>query len=876
MIRAVASIVCLSLPLVACKEEASTPTQVVPLDATAELPPASGALRFDVVFPESHAGLAAAAADLLAVVERATGRAPGAVLPVGATATGKAITVTLGAADAPDDQSYALTSDARGVTVKAKGPVAAMYGLYRIAADLGALWPHPEEDFVPLAPNLTLPTYSGTWDTPRFALRGFHEHTQHPIPMSDYLLRPGNADFRARAGRYLRWMARNRQNVLFFHALKTLDLPTWTPYMQELAAEARGYGIHLGAVVGFADEQQHAFKLIATASPDPDADIRKGLDALLASGLDFVGFQIGTSEFTKPKDADVLHWLDVATTHVTEKHPSVTPFAWIHITCSVKADAGGYFFHLPLQASTALGAFVHTTMFYTLDAPAPVYDCTNFTHQKAFIDQAEGKRTLVFFPETAWWLGFDNNVPLVLPVTGLSRERDIATLKGRKVAGHVTFTTGREWTYWQYDHHLTRATWDGTSWSAYLKAIAPLYGSAGAVVSDVIAKVTAIQERVLYHDNPEVFFYLSGELPQDEAGAAAGILARRPKIAFKTVVGYDAATFATWKTRDYDVLVALASELEAATAPLDAIASPAAPTDAEGRRRLEVQAAYRLLHRRVRHAVALYGGAIAIRDKKRSDADARLVEAQALSAEVKALVARVEGTYREPLPILAEPKPETLTAYPIGYLSETRSAFFWTRRDAQLAELITDVFDAKPDAWTTVPAKVFATTPKDLTLLEPASPVAAGVLTGFLPGLLFGVTMNGTSADVRFAEDANANGLPDAGTEVPLNDDVADGRLTAHVARVDLVVHDSAGATVGTIGLLSADFDFALATDGLLGVGTLAGGLESKPLIDAVLAIAGIDRAGIESLVKSVFGVPADQPLPATLPVKLEVHPKPL
>ena len=872
-----------SMALVACSSsdtESTNASDVVADTASDGSDDVASALPvgFNVVVQTDHPGLLAAAADLVDVAGVQAAWAGGAIVPN--SGDRYAVVVVVVDASGPDDQGYRLstrTTGLPGVDVVANTPVGAMNGLYQIAQDLGAFWIHPEEGHV--VPQ-SIPTYPGEWTTPRYDRRGFHEHTQHPIPMSDYLLRPTVGDHRERVSRYLRWMARNRQNVLFFHALKTLDLATWVPAMKAIAADASGYGIHMGAVIGFADEQQHAFKLIATGASgdDADDDIRAGLDAVLASGLKLIGFQIGTSEFTKPADAEVLRWLDVATSHVRDAHPDVRPYAWIHITCSLLADNGGKFFHLPLQADASLGAFVHTTMFYTLTDPAPVYDCEDFSHQVAFIEAAEADRELVFFPETAWWLGFDNNVPLVLPITGLSRERDMDTLDARpddgaRVTGHVTFTSGREWTYWQYDHFLTRATWRTETWAQYLDATAGLFGPSGAAAAGVVKTVTALQEKLLYQDNPEAIFYLAGELTQDEVGAQIGILARRPKIAFKDVWEYDAATYDTWKVRDLDRLTQF--QLDMAEALQDM------PSAADGEPLLltELRRSYTLLHRRAEHTVLLYGAIGDIRAKDRGAAEKKLVEARLITDEVKEVVAATEtAIYRDPLTILAEPKPETLTAYPIGYLAETRTAFFWSRRDDQLADLIELAFAADADSWPeTAPQSVYRTEGESVLLTKPASELGSSILASFIPPLLFGVTLDGVvdsaKGYVEVGEDANGNDLPDGATVTRFKGSITAGRFLVAAERLELDVRDSSSKVIATMILVAPRFSFSIDGSGKLGSSELAADFETKPLIDAVMANAGIDRAGIESLVKSIFELPADEPLPALLPVVFDVDP---
>jgi hypothetical protein len=815
-------------------------------------------------------------------------------------------------ADLGDEGFRLATSELTGVptlTVLAGTQTGAMYGLYTIARDLGVTYHHPEETFYPSDPNATLPWDYGalTEEVPDFALRGFHEHTQHPIVMSDFLLRPdesvseagGGEAFREYVSRYLRWYARNRQNTLFFHFLKTVDLDAWVPYMQDIVAEAHDYGVRVGMVIGFADQQQNAFKLIREDDLDADGDMRppaeqipERLDAVLAAGLDYIGFQIGTSEFTKPSDEEALSWIQIAVDHIAERWPDVEPFAWIHITCSLESDDGGYYYHLPLEADARLGAFVHTTMFYTLDLPAPVYDCADFTHQQAFFDEADGERDLVFFPETGWWLGFDNNMPLVTPITGWSRQHDIQdVLPQWDVRGHVTFTTGREWTYWQYDHYLTRATWDReTTWDDYLGDIAPLYGERGEAVADALRAWTALQRRHFYEVDPLIYFYLAGELAQDEIGVRAGILARRPKIAFVDVVGWDDDTFAAWEEGDLALLASMRAEYAEV---FDALPAAEAGGDTLGDALYgEVYDALQVYVLRIDHALALYRGTAearrwrvesqseapdeAVRGEAREAADGYLEEAEAITEQVRGIIAGAEARYRYPLELLAEDKPESLTAYPFGYLAETRSAFFWTRRDAQLAALIERVFDERTEGWTVDPAPelVHFSDAENTTMLVPSNPLAAQILSGFLPRLLFGLARideAGGTMTLAVAQDLDASDLPDPDTEVDVAGVIDGDTWTASGSVHPIAVYDAAGVQLGTMNVLQPQYELVLEREGgeLVGAteASIAGSFTVETLLEIVLAIDGVDREAAEVLLKSIYGLPPNQPLPTTLPI---------
>jgi len=870
----------LALALAACGDD----------DASGPLVTAEGALNVAVVadapysaFPAEDAGwigVEDAAADLRETLMETLGASSVAASPEHRVA----VKIAAGRDDL-GDEAYALTTSGGDVTVTARTATGAMYGLYHVAMDLGARWFHPEESaFVPYAGD-ALPDYGkDSVHAPSFARRGFHHHTQHPIIASDVLLRPGDDGFRAYASRLIRYLARNRQNTLSFHLLKTVDLDAWVPYMADIAEEAAAHGVTVGCVLSFADQQQNNFKLLDLEAAAPAAQqITAGLDRVLAAGLGFVTFQIGTSEFTKPPDAQVITWLDTAVAHLRDRWPGVVPAAWIHIPCDVLDDAGGYFFHLPLQADVDLGAWVHTTMYYSLGRPAPVYGCEDFDHQLDFVAAAGDQgRTQIFFPETAWWLGFDSNLPLVLPITGRSREEDIQRFaqSGQApgpMSGHITFTTGREWTFWQYDHYLTRATWDAAvTWDAYTAWLAPIYGDHADAVATATKAWTDRQVRDLYDTDALLLFYLTGELPQDELGEAAGILARRPKLSFQKVLRFDDAAYQAWLDGDIAHLTEMKGAYQAILDQLPA------PTAGDNALYAELYAGYHIFVQRIDHALTLYAGVGAARGDDRDGAEAKLAAAEAITAAVLAQVHAEEAHYRYPAALLTEEKPESLTSYPFGYLWETSTGYFWSRRDEQLRRVIAQVFDGVAEAWQTTPEALLRATSDDVTVVAPASDTAGTLLKGFVPQVLVG--LSGYDADqsaivFTLAQDRNANDLPDPDTELSMTAAIGAQVATATAASYPIQVFGTDGTKIADLPILSPELTLtpSSALPGGADTADLAGEVASETLIDIVVAIAGIDRDGVGELIKGVWELPSDEPLPSLLPFHLRfaLHPAP-
>jgi len=74
---------------------------------------------------------------------------------------------------------------------------------------------------------------------------------------------------------------------------------------------------------------------------------------------------------------------------------------------------------LPHHALPELGVLPHTVQLYTFDDPAPTYGQTNFSSMFEFMFvEAQWKRFTLYFGETAYWVNYDVDVPLFLPIYG--------------------------------------------------------------------------------------------------------------------------------------------------------------------------------------------------------------------------------------------------------------------------------------------------------------------------------------------------------------------------------------------------------------------------------------------------------------------------
>jgi len=681
------------------------------------------------------------------------------------------VTVTSLLTESLGDQGYRIAAGRLGggspaLAILARSEIGAMYGLYRVARDLGVRYLHPRETFYPSNPDATLPWEAvGGDEAPAFARRGVHEHTEYPIPASDFLLNPSGPDSRAAATELLQWLARNRMNTLTFQLLERVDLGTWIPYIADVVAEAHRHGIRVGVVVSFVNPA--AWRLIRSYRADSGANadqLVEGLDRLLdhvpadcptcpacpdivsdtgrTTGppkralFDFVVIRFEPADATRPRDAEVLSWLDGAATHLRETYcqrdglakayrpdqpyPYAKVFAWVDGSCDLRTEDGGLYFHLPLRADATVGAFVHTNLFHDLDAPVPIPGCSGFQHQSRFIEEALGQgRGVIFFPSNASWRGLDVDIPLALPVTGLSREQDLreslpslAVRSGAgnltaRVTGHVVFSAGREWAYWQHDHYAAQAAWDPTlTWDAYLDWISEVYGERGRETMAAWKAWTDIQSRYLRSVRADLLAYLVGDPPGDDAENGVRCAAR-PALA--SIVEMSEAEAQEWERQDLEVLETMRDELRAVR---DAMPEGSvAGTEQQRRLVQEVRDGMTVFLWRVEHAVALYRATAVVREWReeqicarsaspsrdpdprvledaRTRAEALLAQARAITEAVRDLVATAETRYRYPVEQVARERADSPTSFPYGYLYRASTAEYWSRRDQELQELV--------------------------------------------------------------------------------------------------------------------------------------------------------------------------------------------
>lgn len=449
-------------------------------------------------------------------------------LAFGTTATSARLAL---AADASgDEEAFAVKSETlaggqRAATFGA-GPRAHGFAAYALLEELGFAFLHPLAPTRPaslsrLREDLALK------EKPRWHEREIHLHTMHPLELTELLQGWGETGPDDAAGfermlsewdSYLEWMLANRQNgvewfLLYADSWKDFaESTTRAERLRELVNRTHDFQLRAGIDTPIVFAQQHAFTLLRDQGElaDEIAEIHRRMDYVLGCGFDFVGIESGTSEFTSPDPQRMLDWMNAVTDYAdTKYHVPVS----IKVHASTGQTAEGFpdpstgepinFNFLPHYADPRLGVLPHTVQHYGLTDPAPTYGNTDFGYIRDFLRQETGTRPVIWYPESAYWVSFDVDVPLFLPIYAERRLSDLRLIQadeianrmgkpGAKMDGQLLFSSGWEWGYWMNDVIAARAAWNPGSdtdndAAAFEKALAPVVRPFGEAANDVAA-----------------------------------------------------------------------------------------------------------------------------------------------------------------------------------------------------------------------------------------------------------------------------------------------------------------------------------------------------------------------------------------------------
>ena len=330
------------------------------------------------------------------------------------------------------------------------------YGLYSFLQDVaGFRFVHPEQTVIPSGISLKNISYN---KYPNFANRGFHLHTLHPTELTEYLHAPWEAEAMEKIGNYFKWLVRNGQNVFQFYLLRSVNLKKWSEYALEIVKKAHKYGLKVGIMTSFSMIQQNAFQFVTLFKNNHKKQIDEKLAILFNSDWDFVTIDTTMGEFLP--DLRITHRQEIQyLINKIEKDYSAKVFLSTHV---IKDEKRILHDGDKNVMSGDTGILIHTVMCYALtDDYAPAYENKNFQFMYNKLMRYSRERDVWFWPESSYWVAFDNSVPNLFLSYLTSRWDDIILLKNKGIAGHLTFSSGWEWGYWLIDWAVARWSWSG-------------------------------------------------------------------------------------------------------------------------------------------------------------------------------------------------------------------------------------------------------------------------------------------------------------------------------------------------------------------------------------------------------------------------------
>ncbi|KAA0167978.1 hypothetical protein FNF27_07225 [Cafeteria roenbergensis] len=392
----------------------------------------------------------------------------------------------------------------------------AAYGAYAVLERVGFGFVHAFQPVIPsslaFAASFAPPTPQVTVESPKWPVRSWHYHTEHPLELTDFLqgFDASCAGVNASAAphcafneswesmfpdmlRFVDWLLAARQNRLEWIPLLNWQWgdqgtsPQRLARFRNITATLHAAGLLAVVDVPVAERQQNAWYMTnATGSiAECEADIASHIDQWAAAGFDVLATESGFSEFTHPACDVMLALLNFTADYASDAYGMP---AYVKAHCSTGQSCPNFtdprtgqpidFNFLPALGSPRLNVMPHTVQVYSRDDPAgDSYGNANLTYMFDFAtwlaerSTARGDgREVVWHGESAYWVNYDIDVGLALgPLYGERRLNDLRWLAAQQAAsgggmaalrGQNVFASGSPWSYWVGNTVAARAAWD--------------------------------------------------------------------------------------------------------------------------------------------------------------------------------------------------------------------------------------------------------------------------------------------------------------------------------------------------------------------------------------------------------------------------------
>ncbi len=610
-----------------------------------------------------------------------------------ATSTAEAWVVRV-ATTAVCDDCFSIARAGRTLNVAGGKPRGIQYGVFAAFESLGYRFAHPRHSYLPKSlPSEPAALPKGE-QTPFVAeRRGLHLHTIHPTEAYFDFWMPG-LDHLENAKAVGEFVLRHRGNYLQWVGLDDIIDDSkaqiaWREHTRAINQHLHSRGLKTGIAIQLfgASNLQKGFDLI-DVDPEPAKEMARRLQLVLAgNGFDTVNLSFG--EFSGAKPETFIASVNEAYEAMQTVHKGVDVAATIHVgdTAETRVIYQGQqmiYYFLVQFCNPAIRPWVHTVMYYNLfeDAGGAYHHKEFDAHRNYLLDRLKVNKQVGYFPETAYWVAFDVNVPTYVPLYLRSRWLDLDEIakRGPPLRDHVLFSSGWEWGYWQHDALTLDASYTRTpTWDSGLRSFWSAWGEQGTRMADRIAKLGDLQHKGLIQQR--LAAYLAGREATMDVGYTLGIVSQPDRLTFDKLRPQTPEQRADFRTK----VVAPLAELSKGTRVL----AEKAATDHGGDAWLtEAADGIEVTALRGEYVVALYESVLADADGKGADRDAAIGRAEAALKIAKATVARRHARLWDGPSQRTLLRAANATVYPYGYLHEADTLCFWERELVQVRNLL--------------------------------------------------------------------------------------------------------------------------------------------------------------------------------------------
>ena len=581
----------------------------------------------------------------------------------------------------------------RHITISAADQRDLSSAIYALLQEkLGIHFLHPRQTSLPRYGQWPLPERFLLEAQPRFEVRGFHLHTQHPTELEVALHDPHTPQSLERVREYIDWLARNGQNYFQFYLLRTVDRQHWPDHARAIVDYAHQRDIRVGVMVSASMLQQHAFQLIKLLQPRRyNTQVRQNLEWLLRVPWDALVVEPTTGEYLPDLRRLVPGILDTIEKVVLDEFQTPLFYATHVIHPRNRIGGGTNDIHCEHPVNPRTGILIHTVMCYDLQEALPgVYGNQNFHWMLEKARCEVQRRQTWYWPESSYWVAFDNSVPLLLLPYLDSRLRDILLTASMELQGHVTFSSGWEWGYWLFDWSIAHWSWQ---WShdGEERQPTPVQRLRDLDPQGTLPRLVehSLELQNVFLKSHELLRYLPAFEPFAEAPPPFDFIFQprpelRPAHLMKRAREAQVQEVLDGPVRQLEEFARLSLKW------LD-------EHDARNTLEEELLDGLRITALRALHRSATLQATIARRERPRMwhrptpAAQHHLEQATLIRKEALAIVRQRESAYRYPVHELAGRR-QSFTAYGFGYLYPVHELYFWKREEDQVATGRFDMF----------------------------------------------------------------------------------------------------------------------------------------------------------------------------------------